>query len=81
MLKPIFTMPRRLAADPRVWQGAPMDSRAPQAGGCLLFICILAGGWWGLQSGLTGQGLIIGATAGTALALLVWLVDRMRRGR
>ena len=58
-----------------------MDSRAPQAGGCLLFLCILLGGWWGLQSGLTGRGLIIGTASGVVLTLVVWLIDRMRRGR
>jgi hypothetical protein len=81
MLKPIFTTWVRLAAGVRVWQGAAMDSRAPQAGGCLLFLCIVAGGWWGLQSGLTGRGLIIGTAAGVVLALALWLIDRLRRER
>ncbi|HVF84079.1 MAG TPA: hypothetical protein VM913_07915 [Sphingomicrobium sp.] len=58
-----------------------MDSRSPQAGGCLLLLCIMAGGWWGLQSGSTGRGLIFGTAAGVVAALAVWLVDRLRRGR
>lgn len=58
-----------------------MDTRSPQAGGCLLILCIMVGGWIGLQSGNTGRGLIFGTIAGAIVALLVYLVDRVRRGR
>ena len=64
-----------------LWQGGPMESRSPQAGGCLLILCILAGGWWGLQTGFAGRGLVYGTAAGIVAALAIWLIDRLRRGR
>jgi hypothetical protein len=81
VLKRAFTTNPRLAAAIGLWQGGRMDSRSPQAGGCLLILCILVGGWWGLQAGLTGRGLIYGTAAGVVAALAVWLFDRLRRGR
>lgn len=82
VLKAAFTtFHERLAAVVTLWQGGPMETRSPQAGGCLLIIGILAGGWLGLQSGSAGRGLVYGTAAGIVAALAVWLIDRLRRGR
>ncbi len=54
----------------------PMTSRA---GGCFLTICILAGFPLGLAIGNPMKGILIGAGAGIALAVVTWLIDRRRR--
>ncbi|MCW3798747.1 hypothetical protein OMW55_13105 [Sphingomonas sp. BN140010] len=56
-----------------------MNSRSPQAGGCLLFLAILVGLVVGLNKGLTGPGLIYGAIAGIILAVGFYLFDRRQR--
>jgi hypothetical protein len=62
--------------------GAAMASIMPstaKAGGCFLTICILAGFPLGLAIGNPMKGILIGTAAGTALAVITWLVDRGRR--
>jgi hypothetical protein len=51
-----------------------------RAGGCFLTICILAGFPLGLAIGNPMKGVLMGAGAGTVLAMLTWLVDRGRKG-
>lgn len=48
------------------------------AGGCLLTACILGGFVAGLMTGEAMKGVLIGTAVGAALALVIWLVDRMR---
>ena len=59
---------------------AAMPSYSARAGGCFLTLCILAGAFGGLVIGNPMKGVLIGTAGGAALALLVWLVDRRRRG-
>ena len=57
---------------------ATSSSRAPLAGGFLLSMSILVGAVVGAVKGEASFGFVIGAGVGIALALLVWLIDRMR---
>lgn len=58
---------------------ATPSSRTPLAGGFLLSISILIGAIVGAMRGEPSFGFVVGAGVGIALAVLVWLVDRMRR--
>ena len=58
--------------------GPRMQVRTTQAGGCFLAIFILAGFVYGLITENPMKGVLIGTGIGIALAVLVWLVDRMR---
>jgi hypothetical protein len=49
------------------------------AGGFLLSISILIGAVVGAVKGEASFGFVIGAGVGITLAVLVWLIDRMRR--
>ena len=51
-----------------------------RAGGCFLTLFILAGFPLGLAMGNPMKGILIGTAAGIAFALIVWLIDRLRRG-
>lgn len=55
-----------------------MTKRATHAGGCFLTLCILGGAALGIERGNPMEGVLIGTTVGAALALLVWLGDRLR---
>lgn len=57
-----------------------MTTRNTRAGGCFLTLCILAGFPLGLAIGNPMKGVLIGTAAGAALAVLLWLIDRRRRG-
>lgn len=57
-----------------------MQGRTTRAGGCFLTVCILAGFPLGLAIGNPMKGVLIGTAAGIALAVLLWLIDRGRRG-
>ncbi|MBC9032756.1 hypothetical protein IAG41_10170 [Sphingomonas sp. JC676] len=57
---------------------ANTTSRAPLAGGFLLSMSILIGAVVGAVKGEASFGFVIGAAVGITLALLVWLIDRMR---
>ena len=48
------------------------------AGGCFLTLCILGGFAAGAMTGNAMRGVLIGTGCGIALALLVWLLDRLR---
>ena len=63
---------------PPVWHGRVMARRATQAGGCFLTLCILGGFVAGIFIGRPMEGVLIGTAAGATLALIVWLVDRLR---
>lgn len=56
----------------------PDMQRTTQAGGCFLAIFILGGFVYGLISQNPMKGVLIGTGLGIALAVLVWLLDRMR---
>lgn len=55
-----------------------MARRTTQAGGCFLTLGILGGLVGGIINHNPMQGVLIGTGVGTALALLVWLVDHLR---
>jgi len=57
-----------------------MEGSRSRAGGCFLTIFILLGFIFGLSIGNPLKGTLIGVGVGTVLALLVWLLDRRRRG-
>ena len=56
------------------------DRPAPQAGGFIIAVAILAGTVIGGLAGQPSIGLLAGAGVGVAAALAIWLVDRARRG-
>ena len=49
------------------------------AGGCLIPPAIAAGLLWGAFARQLSLGFLIGLGAGIALAVLIWLIDRLRR--
>jgi hypothetical protein len=53
-------------------------SRTPLAGGAILALTVLAGVTIGTIQGQPSLGFVIGAGAGIAIALAIWLIDRMR---
>ena len=55
------------------------DRPAPQAGGFIIAVAILAGTVIGALAGQPSLGLLSGAGVGIAAALAIWLVDRTRR--
>jgi hypothetical protein len=57
-----------------------MDRRSPAAGGFPLIVLILAGFAAGLALGEPAIGVIAGLVAGIGAALLVWRLDRRKRG-
>lgn len=57
-----------------------MSKPDPRAGGCLLSLAILAGFVVGLARGNPAGGALVGTLAGIAIALVIWLADRARRG-
>lgn len=57
-----------------------MNQRSPLAGGCFLTVTILAGFLGGLAIGNPMKGVLIGTAAGAGAAILLWLLDRRRRG-
>ena len=60
--------------------GQPMESKNMRAGGCLWMAAILLGTFGGVAAGNPMAGVLIGTSAGGAIALAVWLIDRRRRG-
>lgn len=48
------------------------------AGGFFLMAAILGGTAWGIWIGNPMLGLLIGTGVGLTIAVLVWLVDRLR---
>jgi hypothetical protein len=57
-----------------------MERRSPAAGGFPLIVLILAGFAAGLALGEPAIGVIAGLVAGIGAALLVWRLDRRKRG-
>jgi hypothetical protein len=53
--------------------------RYSQAGGFILALAIISGTLAGVIVGQSSIGFLVGAGAGTLLALLFWLHDRRRR--
>ena len=70
-----------LARGGSLWHLVVMTTPTPKAGGFFLIVPILAGFLWGLTSGRAMQGAIVGLGVGLVLAILLWLVDRMRQRR
>ena len=60
---------------------AMMNTPNPMAGGFFLILPIVVGFLWGVASGRAMQGAIVGLGIGLLLALVVWLIDRMRQRR
>lgn len=56
-----------------------MENRAPQAGGCLLLLAIIAGLAIGIAINQVSYGVMIGTFVGLAIAIAFWLIDRRRR--
>ena len=56
-----------------------MTSKSTRAGGFFLTLCILAGFGWGIAIGNPMKGVLLGTAAGTAIAVLLWLIDLRRR--
>lgn len=50
----------------------------PRAGGCFLTLCIIGGAFVGLGMGNPMKGILAGTALGSALALVLWLLDRRR---
>lgn len=57
-----------------------MQGSSTRAGGCFLTLFILLGFLGGLSIQNPLKGTLIGLAIGAAVAVLVWLVDRSRRG-
>jgi formate-dependent nitrite reductase membrane component NrfD len=53
-----------------------MTSRSTAAGGIFIFLGLLIGAVYGINAGQPMLWLLRGFGVGTALAILVWLVDR-----
>ena len=58
-----------------------MEERRTMAGGLFLMLGILIGAAVGIGMGQPMLGILCGTGAGIALALLVWIVDRLRHKR
>jgi hypothetical protein len=56
-----------------------MPRHNTKAGGCFLVVAILIGAIWGVSAGNPMKGVLIGTAAGAAIAIAVWMVDRIRR--
>lgn len=56
-----------------------MPRRNPLAGGVFILLAIVIGLVWGLLAGQPTVGVIGGTAIGIAVALMIWLVDRVRR--
>jgi hypothetical protein len=56
-----------------------MSKRTPAAGGIFLFLGPIIGALYGIGRGQPILWMLVGFGAGIALAILVWLVDRVRR--
>lgn len=54
------------------------DTKNPVSGGFAIGLGALLGGLWGVHSGQAIVGLAGGIAIGSAVAVLVWLVDRRR---
>jgi hypothetical protein len=55
-----------------------MTTRVTRAGGCFLTLSILVGLVYGLSIENPMKGVLIGTAVGAAIAVLVWLADRLR---
>jgi uncharacterized membrane protein len=53
-------------------------TRTPLAGGALIAIGAMGGTVVGASQGQVTAGFLIGLAAGTAIAIMIWLVDRAR---
>jgi hypothetical protein len=73
-----FTIFRGLEPRPHLCHGLVMARRTPMAGGFFLTAAIIGGAVWGISIGNPMIGLLIGTGIGIAIAVLVWLLDRMR---
>lgn len=56
-----------------------METRSPQAGGCLLVLCILLGLVLGVWTNQVSYAVMIGTGVGILAAVAVWLLDRRKR--
>lgn len=63
----------------RLCHGRAMAIQNRRAGGCFLVLAILIGTVWGVSAGNPMKGVLIGTLAGAAIAIAVWLADRIRR--
>jgi len=73
-----LTIIRAFHAGSASGMGTRMQRRTTQAGGCFLAIFILAGFVYGMIIQDPMKGVLIGTGVGIALAVLVWLLDRIR---
>ena len=55
-----------------------MSTPTPRASGFFIAVAVIAGGVIGARLGQPSIGVLAGAAAGIALAVVLWLVDRKR---
>lgn len=55
------------------------DRRNPVSGGFFVGLGMLIGGLWGVNQSQAILGLAVGIGVGSAIALVVWLIDRRPR--
>lgn len=67
-----------MALAARLCHAVAMNRPVPVAGGFFLIVPIVIGFLWGVPTGRSMQGALIGLGIGLALAVAVWLIDRRR---
>lgn len=58
-----------------------MAEQTPRSGGFFLMAAILIGFGWGVAGGDPMKGVLLGTAIGIAIAVLIWVADRMRGRR
>jgi uncharacterized membrane protein len=69
-----------LVSPPRLCHWRAMARQNKIGGGCFLVVPMLIGFIAGMATGNAYRGVLIGTAIGIVLAVLIWLLDRSRRG-